>query len=64
MFFPALLFAFEDTILFVFFVYSKQVYIFATRYHKAVYWQDIVSKWVDFFVYKREVKTTRIDKKL
>jgi len=29
-----------------------------------VYWQDIVAKWVDFFVYKREVKTTRINKKL
>ena len=28
------------------------------------YWQDIVAKWVDFFVYKREVKTTRINKKL
>ena len=29
-----------------------------------VYWQDIVAKWVDFFVYKREVKTTRINKRL
>ena len=29
-----------------------------------VYWQDSVAKWVDFFVYKREVKTTRINKKL
>lgn len=28
------------------------------------YWRDIVAKWVDFFVYKRIVKTTKINDKL
>ena len=28
------------------------------------YWKGIVEKWIDFFVMKKVVKTTRINKKM
>jgi hypothetical protein len=42
----------------------RDLSVFLQKQNITKYWKGIVDKWIDFFVMKKVVKTTRINKKM